>query len=148
MCLLRSWRMYDEGGVQNRVTFVRISLMLLLGCRARCRDILVGSVLLEHLRCLLELVVALLNARLLGIETSSDSAAIDCIMRSFCSPLNEESSIKWGNYRDVVLGSFVSSTFSFPSMHRPTSPDEAQPLDHSFCLCGTYFPDHGLLLAG
>jgi hypothetical protein len=64
-----------------------------------------GSVSLNELRLLVELVVAL-STRFSGALPSS-SAATDCLMESFSHHSNGNTDVDWETFRDVVLGAFV-----------------------------------------
>jgi hypothetical protein len=73
-----------------------------------CSRDLRGKVRLGDTRCVFELVTMLLKTRLLGTAMAFSSTAIDCMMSSFSSKSHQEEGIGWEDFRNVILGSFVS----------------------------------------
>jgi hypothetical protein len=79
-----------------------------------CSRSLEERVEVRDVRRLLELVVALLDSRLVGTGVRSDSSVVDCMMSAFFSTGSDNRGVGWEDFRDVVLGSFVKH-LPFPS---------------------------------
>jgi hypothetical protein len=73
-----------------------------------CSRDLQGLVELGDIQCLFELVVSLLKSRPLGTTMPLESTTIDCIMSNFSHRSHQEDGIGWEDFRNVILGSFVS----------------------------------------
>jgi len=66
-----------------------------------------GRVEQVNLRSLLELIVALLNCRVLGTTAPPNEIVIDCMMSAFSPASSEHLGTEWETFRNVVLGSYV-----------------------------------------
>lgn len=77
-----------------------------------CLRDLQGTVKLGDKQCLFELVVAFLGTRFLGVTMPLDSIALDHMMSSFSSELHQAKGIGREDFRNVILGSFVSQNSS------------------------------------
>jgi hypothetical protein len=66
-----------------------------------------GTVSVQDLRMLLELVARLLKTRLMGTMSLSSSAAAECILGGFLHQSQDTTCILWDTFRDVILESFV-----------------------------------------